>query len=200
MRLDSLRPRYALLCALAVLSTPLAIGQCPPRWLSGDGVPGVNGNIYAATTWDPDGDGPQPALLVVGGSFSVAGRTVVRNLATWDGSAWHDVGGGTGGTGRSLSTFACELIVGGGFSTAGDQWIGRMARWDGSVWRSLGTGISAPTGYETVNALATFGGELIVGGSFNSAGGLNTRSIATWNGTDWAQLGSGIIGAVTDLE
>src|SRR5436190_2956429 len=62
-----------------------AAGQCQPQWLPGEGIPGVNGTVYATTTWDPDGPGPQPELLVVGGLFTLAGATLANNIAAWDG-------------------------------------------------------------------------------------------------------------------
>jgi hypothetical protein len=36
----------------------------------------------------------------------------------------------------------------------------------------------------TVNALTTFNGNLVVGGEFDSAGGIKAQNIAEWNGTN----------------
>src|SRR5262245_23594298 len=127
MRHRTLRTRYIPLyvfigSTLGLSISRPAIGQCDPRWLAGDGVPGLNGPVYASTTWDPDGPGPLPPLLIVGGAFSAAGPMPVHNLAAWDGSTWHDVGGGTDNTVRSLATFGGDLIVGGQFYAAGGVW------------------------------------------------------------------------------
>src|SRR5213078_4459254 len=66
-----------------------ALGQCPqPQWQSMGDLPGVNGPIQAGVEWDPDGPGPLPSVLVVGGEFSVAGSERVGSLAVWDGSRW----------------------------------------------------------------------------------------------------------------
>ena len=58
-----------------------ARADCPLNWLLGEGVPGVSGSVKAMTTWDPDGPGGQPELLVVGGFFTVAGDVIANNIA-----------------------------------------------------------------------------------------------------------------------
>jgi hypothetical protein len=88
MKLASLYVFPLIVC----LFTLTAAAQCPDHWLPGQGIPGqgipgLNGTVYAITTWDPDGPGPQPKLLVVGGSFTVAGDVQAANIAAWDGSA-----------------------------------------------------------------------------------------------------------------
>lgn len=62
------------------------------------------------------------------------------------------------------------------------------------VWSALSTGTNS-----FVNALA-YGpdGKLYVGGTFTSAGGVaNTSGIATWDGVQWAALGTGVTGGTT---
>ena len=66
--------------ALAALATSAA-AQCTNVWLPGYGCPGVNGQVAAMTQWDPDGAGPAPALIVLAGSFSVAGPVATAGLA-----------------------------------------------------------------------------------------------------------------------
>src|SRR5262245_57602789 len=93
-----------------------ALAQCTFEWRPGESVASVNGDVAAVTNWDPDGDGPQPEWLVVGGYFSVAGDVPVHNLAAWDGKSWHDVGGGVDGGVVSLTVYNGHLIVGGLFT------------------------------------------------------------------------------------
>jgi hypothetical protein len=65
-----------------------------------------------------------------------------------------------------------------------------IARWNSTQWQPLGTGME--TGIECgVYALTVYNGELIAGGSFKKAGGVQTDSTARWNGTEWHPLGSG---------
>ncbi len=54
---------------------------------------GVDGPAYTTITWDQDGAGPQPPVLVVGGAFLNAGTLPVNGVATFDG-AWHNLGSG----------------------------------------------------------------------------------------------------------
>jgi hypothetical protein len=46
----------------------------------------------------------------------------------------------------------------------------------------------------SVQELAVYGGSLIAGGEFTTAGGVNASHIARWNGSTWATLGSGLVG------
>ncbi len=114
---------------LVASATPLlgpvaAQAQCPFDWLPGQGVPGVLGKVSAATVWDPDGPGPQPELLVMGGSFRIAGDVVASRVAAWNGSNFQSLGSGVDGDDGAafvyaLSLFHGELLAGGYFSTAG---------------------------------------------------------------------------------
>jgi hypothetical protein len=47
-----------------------------------------------------------------------------------------------------------------------------------------------------VISLAAYGGELIAGGGFSLAGGVNANRIARWDGMMWHPLGSGMDGGV----
>jgi hypothetical protein len=55
-------------------------------------------------------------------------------------------------------------------------------------WLPFGTGMNG-----TVLSLAVYGGNLIAGGSFTTAGGVSCSRIAQWNGSAWSALGSGIV-------
>ena len=54
------------------------------------------------------------------------------------------------------------------------------------TWLPLGTGA------DSVQALTVYNGSLIAGGSFDSAGGISAKSIASWNGTTWDSLEGGM--------
>jgi hypothetical protein len=179
--------RHALLIAVfltLMLSTSRSLGQCAPDWIGGGSFPGVDGVVYASTTWDPDGSGPLPPVLVVGGEFTFAGSSAASNIAWFDGSDWHPLGSGTDAGVYALTVFNGELIAGGGFSTAGGVATGCVARWDGQAWNSIGSEVSG-SGY----ALLVNGNELIVGGRLSPAG-LPFSGVVTWNGAQWTSLGS----------
>src|SRR5204863_7465284 len=56
-------------------------------------------------------------------------------------------------------------------------------------WHALGSGVNG-----TVSALAfDVNGDLLVGGTFDSAGAATAHSIARWSGSMWAAMGQGIL-------
>ena len=79
-----------------------------------------------------------------------------------------------------------------GSPSAGGVAANRIARWDGTAWHPLGNGVGGGTN-PVVLALA-FGpdGSLYAGGDFSTAGGSAANSIASWDGTAWHPLGSGL--------
>jgi hypothetical protein len=133
------------------------MAQCSTPWVPPAATVALNGNIYALTAWDRDGLGPQPAVLVVGGEFTMAGATPCNRVAI------HDPATGT--------------------------------------WSALGSGVTATPGWLTrVFALhARPDGTLVVGGRFDTAGGVSASSVATWNGSNWSALGAGVSGEVRAL-
>ncbi len=143
-------------------------------------------DIWNGTAWQPlgtaaDFDGVVHALalykgnLIVGGNFDAVAAVPKTNLiASFDGSAWHDVGQGLiNNDSGSLSTVNAlysddstnTLYVGGHFTdAAAASTLGNVAAWDGSQWTPLSTGL--PHG--DVNALTMYGDQLIAGGNFYS--------------------------------
>ena len=168
---------------------------------------GVNGPVWALTTWDPDGSGPQPAQLVAGGQFATAGGGAASRIARWDGSAWHPLGGGISGGADpnvyDLTTWdpdgdgpqQANLVAGGLFNTAGGVAANRIARWDSSAWHPFGSGMNNEV--LAVTTWDTDGGgpqsaDLVAAGSFTTAGGIALNHIARWDGSAWEPLGSGL--------
>ncbi len=149
---------FGILGAVFFVAAP-ASAQCTDQWLPGEGLPGLNGIVYATAVYD-DGTGP---ALYVGGYFTVAGEVFANNIARWDGTSWSPLGSGMqGGQYTSVSALAVyngELIAAGEFTTAGGTPANYIARWDGTIWSALGSGMDA-----TVRALTVYNGELIAGG------------------------------------
>lgn len=188
---------FAAVIAIFTLTwTVRADIQCPPGWIPTGAGQGLNGWVDSMTTWDPDGSGPKPELLIVGGGFSAAGAVPLSYIGAWDGSAWTSVGGGVssdpyGTYVKALTTFQGDLFVGGRFPSAGGRTVNNIARWDGTAWHALGTGLLNPDYPWDVAAgsLLTYNDELIVAGFFPYAGGIYANSIAGWNGASWRPLG-----------
>jgi hypothetical protein len=97
---------------------------------------------------------------------------------------------------------AGNLYVGGLFTTAGGNPASNIALWNGSAWSTLGTGLSkVPGPGPSVNALAVYGTNLYVGGTFTFYDGdtAKVNNIAKWDGTKWSALGSGVDATVSAL-
>jgi trimeric autotransporter adhesin len=162
------------------LAGPLDNGQAPN---------GADNTVKCWTTWDPDGAGPQPALLVAGGAFHSVEGVPANYVAARDPVTghWQALGGGTNNQVFCLAVYNGELIAGGEFTQADGQSASYIARWNGTSWQSLGIGVG-----NEVHALFVHNGELIAAGYFTSAGGGAANHIARWNGSSWQPLGAGI--------
>lgn len=179
----------------AVFAAP-ARAQCPAGWRAGPSIPatqqGVDNTVRCSVSWDPDGAGPNPPLLVIGGSFTTmaSGAFSAPRIAAWNGASWQGLSTGIGGGSPvvySLAVFNNELIAAGTFTNAGGVAVNNIARWNGSVWQPLGTGLTA-AGTVSVRALAVYQGQLYATGSFSTAGGVSASGMARWNGSSWSAL------------
>jgi hypothetical protein len=178
--------RIPTMAAMALLSAGITASAahaqtCGGQWLPGYGIPGVNGTVDCMTVWDPDGPGPLPQSLVIGGAFSIVHTTPAKNLAMWDGNQWTEIGGGTAGAVQQLCVYDGKLYVGGTFSVAGGVATGPLASWNGSAWNGVDGAATS------ISALQVYNGELVAAGSLRISG--SGASIAKWNGTAWSFLG-----------
>lgn len=187
-------------------------------WLplgSGSGN-GVSDGVWALTTWDPDGSGPQPAQLIAGGNFTASGSTTLNRVARFDGSAWQPLDTGFAGNVvigvHSLVAWDPDgagplperLIAGGNFSTTtGGTVVNRVAIWDGAAWQPLGNGfVNGDT-----TALAVYDPDgsgpltprLVAGGDWTLSGATAVNRVAWWDGTAWQPLGPGFNSRVAGL-
>ncbi|MFN9133756.1 MAG: beta strand repeat-containing protein, partial [Phycisphaerales bacterium] len=200
-RLGRILAMAMLVLAVALPHAARAQPACE-QWREGGSVPGVSGPVNAMTTWDPDGPGPRPALLVVGGQFTAAGNVVANRVAAWDGKGWQSLGtgaaNGVNNTVSALAVYNGRLIAGGTFMQAGGQVANNIAAWDGTSWQPLGTGAANGVGEGGgVEALAVYDGRLIAGGLFTQAGGQLANYIAAWDDTSWQPLESGAVNGMS---
>ncbi len=187
--------RLVFLFALGALGVR-APAQCSTQWLPGQGLPGTNFWVLATTTWDPDAAGPMQPVLVVGGSFTIAGNAVANHIATYDPATgiWSPLGAGIDGYVYVVKALPKgDLLAGGTFLTAGGVNASCIARWNGTSWSALGSGITGGlAGPPSVRALTTLAnGDVVAGGSFTHAGGVPAQWLARWDGASWSALGSG---------
>jgi len=186
----------AVAASLGVVSGARA-QTCDAQWLSG-AIPALNGTAYSTVMWDPDGPGPLPKALVVGGSFTLAGSVSVSNLALWDGVAWSDVGGGVSGTlhgATAVNALAVmangDLVVGGAFDNAGAGGgaivANCIARFNGLAWSRMQQG--TPQFASVVLHLGTRpNGDLVaLGGEYVNDDNTVCGPLVWWNDTTSAR-------------
>lgn len=198
--------------AAGPLPTQLVVGGVFYR-AGGPGAEGGLANCIAAfdgTNWNQVGQGFEPidrlffysggvytlglygSNLYAGGSFTIPGF-FGNNIARWDGVNWVPTTASTfDGLVRAMVVYNGELVVGGSFTKIGGLTVNGIAAYNGSTWRALGSGVVNGSFETGVFALATYGGELIAAGEFDTAGGVSAMSIARWNGSRWASLGTGL--------
>lgn len=116
------------------------------------------------------------------------------SLARWNGTAWTPVPGAPPLL-RALAEDATGRLVTGGNLSGVVPRGSPVARFDGTTWQILG----APAPALPQAMLTLPGGDVVVGGSFTSFGGVAANSLARWNGSTWAPLGLGVDGPVRSL-
>jgi hypothetical protein len=190
-----------LLLSVVLAWSSVAAADCPFGWRAMPAIPNVQSTVEAITTWDADGAGPNPPLLVVGGSTEIATDEYVGSVAMWNGSTWTLLGTGMNDQVKALTVYNGVLIAGGLFTVADGNTVNYIAWWDGLHWNSVGGGVAAPFSGPGVLAFDSFNGMLVVGGRFNSAGGAaGFLRVACWDGTNWHKLHNGFnagVGALT---
>src|SRR5689334_10506124 len=84
------------------------------NWMSMGGLPGANGEVYAAAA-DDSGN------LYIGGGFTRVGGVLATNIAKWNGSTWSPLGAGMNPFApvRALAVSGSDLYAGGWFTNAG---------------------------------------------------------------------------------
>jgi trimeric autotransporter adhesin len=138
--------------------------------------------------------------LVAGGTLRIGGSTANEGVAIWSGTSWSPLRGATG----LALTRVTELHV----ASTGDlfacaNWLdvgnvtrAGVARWDGSSWSVLGAPFASGSSIGLLLAICELpGGDLVVAGRFDSAGGVPAASVARWNGASWSAVGSGFSSA-----
>ncbi|MCH8259568.1 MAG: hypothetical protein IIC46_05115 [Planctomycetes bacterium] len=174
---------------------------------------GTNQTVSALRVHDDDGAGPNPAMLYVGGAFTMVGGLNTKGIAVWSGDAWFPLGEGMAGSSWSVMTLATYdpdgpggepslVYAGGSFRSADGLVVDGIAKWNGESWRPVGVGTN-----DTIVALTTYDEDdsgpippaLFAGGFLDEAGGVVTHGIARFDGTEWSALADGVDGVVNAL-
>ncbi len=172
--------RLAVVVFLLSLTAALR-SQCPFEFTPGGLQRDLTGLGRCTTVWDPDGAGPLPQRLVIGGSSLTAANATDQRVVTWDGAQWEALGPGPGTTGgvRAMVSWNGVLIAAGDFTGAG---LTRIAQWNGTAWQPLGAGSSAP-----VYALTVWN-NLLVAAGYTGSGTSLSPFIRAWDGATWTSL------------
>ncbi|MBL9079957.1 MAG: hypothetical protein JNL08_20855 [Planctomycetes bacterium] len=171
---------------------------------SAGGVPAANLARWDGSAWSAIGTGadnvvdkllpmPNGDLLVLG-RFTTIDGVPANRIARWDGTTFTPLGSGLDANAVDAQVLPNgDIVVAGSFQNAGGVAALRLARWDGTSWHALGSGVvGTPGSSAAAVALAQLpSGDLVVGGTFQIAGGTAVANLARWNGTDWSQLSPG---------
>ncbi len=116
--------------------------------------------------------------------------THCANVGLFNGDDWLPLAGGFVDAVEDAIIYDGQLHVCGAFDheAYGGNSIYRLARWDGAAWQPLATGLNPGTFVGHAYAMTLWQGDLIVGGNFESAGGLAVDNLARWNGTAFSAV------------
>jgi hypothetical protein len=150
----------------------------------------INSAVYALTA-------DSAGRLYAAGSF-IAIDSIPRadHVAMYDGT-WHAMSAGAvDSITRSIASDGTNVYIGSdAVDIAGIAQADHVAKWNGTTWRALGANAATTDGWlpasTFINAIATSGSNVFVGGSFQNADGHPTADmVAGFNGFSWAPMGS----------
>lgn len=156
----------------------------------GTGITGTSTASTAVYAIEPWNDGSGPSLFVAGQGINNAGGVTVSRVARWDGTAWHDVGGGLNGTVWDLKVFddgSGEALYAVGLFTMivnGSVTANRVAKWDGVSWTPVGGGATPDSVFCALPFNDGSGPALYIGGSFTSIDSQTAAGFARFEGCD----------------
>lgn len=113
--------------------------------------------------------------IIAGGAFSST-TLGLQSIARWDGSSWHPMGQ-PWAVNAVTALPNGDVIAAGDFRAPGTSSDPRIGRWNGTAWSFIGPAATYFSGAGEFNALAFAPhGELMVGGQFTTAGGINSNN------------------------
>jgi hypothetical protein len=142
-------------------------------------------------------------LVYCSGADTMCG-TRINRIGGWDSVSWHPLGSGAGIQGLHGPLYAYtmhngDMYAGGSCYIIDNKRINKIGRWDGVQWDSLGKGLDGISNGEQVNALASYKGELYIGGRIGRVDGITgIQEIARWNGSTWKNM-PGVSGEITRI-
>jgi trimeric autotransporter adhesin len=158
---------------------------------------------WNGSAWSPIGSGfgnytvralaVYGGTLVAGGDFQSSGAVITGSVARWTGSAWAMLGDARAHESAYALAVHDGALYAGGDASFGPYGGGGVFRWDGVSWTRVGDGFVNGTSSMYIRSLASCGGRLVATGDFTGNGGAAQYArIASWSGTAWEALGSGL--------
>jgi trimeric autotransporter adhesin len=142
--------------------------------------------------------------LYAGGAFFLADQGQVYSIAVWNGEKWEPLGPESGENGVNGAVYVIkkigdEIYFGGAFSLHDQTETRSLVSWNGENWNSVGRGVAGTYTSPRIYAIQHYNNSVIIGGLFDSVGGITVSNIALWNGTDWSDMEGGTNSIVTAL-
>jgi len=145
--------------------------------------------------------------VFIAGDFSSVNGIVAEGIARWNNSSkqWSSLGSGIpydkyGWSLNALTVTNNTVFIGGTFPVAGGQLVNNIARYDlGSFrWNALGDRKTmAPIVTDGMLSVFADNNKLLTIGGFVYASDKILNNIGYWNGSNWENIGTGIVGGAT---
>jgi len=139
--------------------------------------------------------------IYISGNFTRINGVVYNRIAKWDGTSWLTLNNGT--FSGQIYDIAVDindnLIAVGSFTDMGSVPAKRIAMWDGNNWNTIGNGVNEGLDGTAYAITVDDDGILYVGGEFSMAGTINSKNIASWDGSSWSSLTTGTNARVSAL-
>lgn len=134
--------------------------------------------------------------LYVGGDFDSADMISAKNIAFWDGKDWHSLGAGIPGIINDMVILNNgNVIVASTIQNGMNRECAPLMSWNGNEWSEIGL----PPNCSSIQALATDGMNVYVGGEFTIDSTGNDHGLALWDGTSFKSIGGGVKGNISSL-
>lgn len=186
-----MRPTLSLAAALAAAPALTLARPACPQWTPSGPYPGLNDDVTALTTWDPDGPGPRSPLLIAAGLFTHAGAFPARTVAAWNGVEWRPLAAECPLSGYifALATYQSDLILAGASEASPPtNPPRRILRFNGVDWLPLS---EAPDPPGAISSLVVRGNDIFAAGQFDypiTIPPTHSSDIVHFGGKEWSQL------------
>lgn len=159
-------------------------------------MPDADGDVLASAVWDPDGVGPRPPVVVLGGSFRVLGDAASPGLVLYEpvSRQYSTLGTGIAAASGTASIVAITVLpnndvcVAGAFTSIDGVPANRIARWDGTAWQAMAGGFAiAPLALTSLP-----NGHVVAAGPF-----WPSDVVQRWDGIAWLPMATGLTTGAT---